>query len=150
MAALGLAGDERTAYLKFHRDWLVRFPLLRQEGGEEQARRVLTVFAGRAGKMAAAVQALARHVEATAGTALGPWGDALTELGAYVSPLAADAAYDHDPFARGPLFPAVFKVFHNLANQLGLPMPDEAFAYHLLLTAAADPDVDLLDLKLAV
>lgn len=148
LAALGLAGDERTAYLKFHRDWLVRFPLLRQDDRRGKARRTLTVFEERAGGMARVREALGRHIEAAREAEPSDWGRALGELGAYVSGFADDPAYDHDPFTQGPLFPAVFKVFHNLANQVGLTMPHEAFAYHLLLAATAEPGFDRLDLPL--
>jgi hypothetical protein len=37
-----------------------------------------------------------------------------------------------DPFADGPLFPVLFRLFHATARQFGLALLDEAFLHHLL------------------
>ena len=44
---------------------------------------------------------------------------------------------DADPYAATPTDLPVFKVLHNLANQLGLAMRDEALAHQLLHSANA-------------
>ena len=42
------------------------------------------------------------------------------------------------PFAPDPAFAPLFKVFHSVAKQGGLHMPEEAFTHHLLSRAAQE------------
>lgn len=132
LAAPGFMAGERIAYLRYHRDWLVRF----QAGaaGEVELARALD---RQADAMAAAVAQLARVTgeawtgDAPPGTEL---GGAVAALAAHLDPSRASAA---DPFASDGRFPPLFKVFHGLANQLGLSAVHEALAHHLLVRAGA-------------
>ncbi|MBV9773565.1 MAG: hypothetical protein JO040_06420 [Gemmatimonadetes bacterium] len=67
----------------------------------------------------------------------GAWGDALSDLLAYLVRFRGDPRYHGDPFTDDAVFPPIFKVFHALANHLGVSMLDEASLHHLLLRATA-------------
>jgi hypothetical protein len=66
---------------------------------------------------------------------------ALTELATYVEDIRDLIDHDADPFASDMMFPPVFKVMHNLANQCGVRPLEEAYIYHLVL-AAVSPEVE--------
>ncbi len=53
-------------------------------------------------------------------------------LADYLEGFRGDPAYQLDPFTDEPAFTGVFKGIHGVANQLGLPMAEEAFTHHLL------------------
>jgi len=149
----GLAGAcaspaERRAYLAFHRDWIVRYPVLLVRCGNAKAEEVLALLehgASQAGKSTlAGLGAMVEQAWSTSRPDCGgegredAWRRSLRDLRTYLSGFG-DPAYTSDPFAEGPLFPALFKVFHQLANQLGVKTLDEGLAYHLLLQATAAP-----------
>lgn len=156
IGALGFPLEKGASYLAYHRDWLVRFPLLKRGAEPEEAQETLARLEQRAAKAAATVATLADTVagvwveRTAAGDAADaevadndggtPWGTALAALAAYVSRFRDEPDYRLDPFAPDVVFNPVFKAYHNLANQLGLKMLDEAFAHHLLLRAAAPDD----------
>ena len=73
--------------------------------------------------------------------ATGAWRAGLQALGDYIAPLLADPAYHVDPFADHAAFPVYFKIFHGLANQLGLDATNEAFLYHCLTGVAGQADL---------
>jgi hypothetical protein len=145
IAGLALLPGGRGDYLAYHRDWLIRLPLLKLNGsrtqGEEIQGRFETIAVRRAGQrefLAGLAQGAWQPPDAGAAAAT-PFTWALAELLAELPRFAALPAARVDPFAAGPaeelVFPVLFKVFHGLANQLGIGRFDEAFAHHLLLRA---------------
>lgn len=135
LAEAGLSRDRCAAYLAYHRDWLLRF-------FAEDAEREAELREGlerQADAMASTVEQLRGVVGAewtAASRAETAWRGTLAALAAYVAPFGGDPAYRVDPYATDPIFPPVFKVFHGVANQLGLSPVHEAFVHHLLLRAA--------------
>jgi hypothetical protein len=139
LAAAGLSADERAEYLAYHRDWLVRWNI------PDRERRAAAVahFDLRLETMAASVEQVgcfARRCWSGAGPA-DAWGTAVGELAIHLAGFRGDPAYDSDPFTSHPAFPPLFKVFHNLANALGVGMLDEALTHHLVLRGALFPAV---------
>lgn len=145
MAALPLALDEVASYLAYHRDWLIRFPLLRKGGDEAKASALLAELDQRVEQAGTAVEALRGAVArswgkaAGSGAAASPWGQALAALHHHVALLSGRLAAPPDPFAEQPFYSPLFKALHGLGNQAGIKQLDEAYAYHLLLRAAV-PD----------
>ena len=158
LAAVGLTAGMRAAYLEFHRDWLLRFNLVRNRVDAERTRAFLDRFERRAESAVTVLSQLrdmtAEHwseppCKAARATAChGTWGRSLLDLLDYVRPLSADPDYHLDPFADDPAFPVLFKTLHGLANQLGLKMLDEALAYHLLLRAISGASSGVLEVAL--
>jgi hypothetical protein len=141
LAALSLPPSQAAAYLAYHRDWLIRFPLLRDGSGEERANGLLADLDRKAGAAEQTVTALRGVAEQlwrdpVAARESG-WGRALAGLRQYVAGLCSEPDDRLDPFAEDPTFNPIFKALHGLANHLGLKWVDEAYAYHLLLRAAA-------------
>ena len=144
LPALGLHGDRVAPYLRYHRDWLLRF-LLRDADREETA---LHQLSRQVGKRSTTVDQIRR----LASSALRPPKDpagysvrfaaALSELSGYLESIRGLIDRDADPFASDMAFPPVFKVMHNLANQCGLPLLEEAYIHHLVF-AAMSPEVAL-------
>lgn len=149
LAAAGFPSEMRAGYLAYHRDWLLRSALpvdlrARAEPVAELCRR----FDLQVAAMGESLAALRRVAEAQwngagvearsreSGTGA-DWRQSLAGLVEHVTPLCADPDYRLDPFASDPVFAPVFKVFHGLANQLGLKRMDEAFVHHTLLHIAA-------------
>lgn len=148
LGALLLPADQAASYLIYHRDWLIRFPLLRQGGNEEQANALLADLDRQADRAEPTLAVLRSAAEPmwkgeAADSAISPldaaWGRSLADLREHVATLCREPDSRLDPFAEDPTFNPLFKAFHGLANQLGLKWLDEAYAYHLLLRAAA-PD----------
>jgi hypothetical protein len=140
LAAVGFGAEERAAYLAYHRDWLVRFSLVKGGGDAERTRELLARFNQRAEQMGASLGALRDAALATWGAPPDRddrWQRALAELAGYVSRFRGNLDYRLDPFSEDPVFTPVFKVFHGMANQLGLGMLPEALTHHLLLRAVA-------------
>lgn len=149
LAALPLSPRERSSWLLYHRDGLLR-GMLKQSGASGGARRLretLERFRGQAAGMQGDIERLGRTAEtgwaadASWPDDLTAWRQALVDLSAELLPHEGDRAYDIDPFADRVLFLPLFKVFHGFANQLGLTPLNEAFAHHLLLAATADGDL---------
>jgi hypothetical protein len=144
IAALRFPRKKAEAYLAYHRDWLIRFPL-RAGGDEQRAADALAHLDQRTRNATTTVAALGRATAAWTGTppaAAGaePWPQALADLMDYLARFRDDPEYRLDPFAEDAVFSPLFKVFHGLANQLGLRMLDEAYAHHLLLRSSTrDP-----------
>jgi hypothetical protein len=138
LRALGFTGSQSAAeYLRYHRDWLLRFFIA--ESAEE--RRMLSQFNALAVRDHRIVEKLSadlagyqadntHHVERNL------WSAALSELAGYMAGFSGRADYLIDPFASDVSFAPVFKVFHGLANQAGVLPLQEAYVHHLLLTAA--------------
>jgi lantibiotic biosynthesis dehydratase-like protein len=150
LGALGFSPEQRAAYLAYHRDWLLRFSLSDTE--KETALR--EHFDRRVDGLAAIVDQLRRasatewEVDAAPASGVeGRWRAALAGLMAWLEPFRGDPEYLVDPFTDDAACPAVFKVFHALANHLGVGMLDESFTHHLLLRVAtpapAEPVAEL-------
>jgi hypothetical protein len=145
LPALLHGADERAAYLAYHRDWLIRFTLLKSNTDPERAGEMIRFFDTRVEATAASaltpLQKVVRADWCQNGVALksGLWCTALRELLTHIAPLCLNPDYRIDPFAADPIFAPVFKVLHGLANQIGLNMLNEAFTHHLLLRAATIP-----------
>jgi hypothetical protein len=146
-AALGFSPEARAEYLPYHRDWLLRFILPKDRRSEvEPVQQLLQVFQARLAGMAPAVTSLRQAALAQwrqggetrtgAAGADAAWRRSLADLLEYIRPFCSDPDYQLDPFATDPAFSPIFKVFHGLANQLGLNLVDEGFAHHFLLAAA--------------
>lgn len=161
LAAPGLPAGARAAYFAFHRDSLVRSFLVRRNAGPDKAAELVAQLDRRQqamGSFPASLRNLAERewnaaggAEGTAADAGAAWRTALADLLQYLARFRGDPDYRLDPFAEDAAFPALFKVFHTFANQLGVGVLDEAFAHHLLLAAArppgtASPPVRLHDL----
>ncbi|HEY6320117.1 MAG TPA: lantibiotic dehydratase C-terminal domain-containing protein [Thermoanaerobaculia bacterium] len=151
LAHLPLSELDRTRYLLYHRDCLLRY-LQRHKAqaeapgqGPAAMARVLARFD------AELVRHRARHEEIAAaareqwqsgparvraGTDLA-WGRALRELAAHGTRLCGELEQPLDPFADLPVFPVLFKALHGLANQAGVDPLNEAFVHHLLLSLAS-------------
>lgn len=149
LAALGFSMEARTQYLSYHRDWLLRFLFPKDPLAEmESIQKFPQLFDERVKNMARSLEPLWRTARAQWQDAdsarissfAGPdaaWRSSLAEFLRYVRPFCEDPDYQLDPFAVDAAFSPIFKVFHGLANQLGLNLADEAFAHHILLAAEA-------------
>lgn len=132
--------EERSRHLVYQRDWLVRSPVLYTRGRMERARAILDRFEQEVERMGPATRQSLQAVVASeedgepAETA---WRRSVAELRAYLEPLQGDPAYDLDPFVEGPLHPCLFRLFHCVANQIGLTALNEAMTWHLLVHAGA-------------
>lgn len=151
LSALPFAPSERTLYLLYHRDCLLRAALKQggSAGGPQKMEETLARFHGQVaalGRGTAALAALAQEQwrggpVAGRDPGLEAWRCALADLADYVAPLCAEAAYDVDPFADLAVFPPLFKALHGFANQVGLNPLNEAFAHHLLAAVTAADEV---------
>lgn len=154
LAAVGFTVGQRAAYLEFHRDWLLRFNLVRNRVDAEKTRAFLDRFERRAETAVTALNQLrdmtAEHWAEPPREAAchGTWGHSLLDLLEFVRPFSANPDYHIDPFATDPVFPILFKALHGFANQLGLKMLDEALAYHLLLRAISAASNGVLEVVL--
>ena len=146
MASLRWSPERRSAYLAYHRNWLLRFVLVQGGHGPEAAAEWLSRFDGNVAKLGpaqATLQATAdaqwrRDADDSADRGSeGAFRASLRDLCGYVGCFADRRDCLIDPFAPDPVFPALFKALHGLANQLGLKPSDESFAYHLLLRLSA-------------
>jgi hypothetical protein len=144
-AALEWPAERRREYLDFHRDWLLRYLLARSNADLERGgipAETLARFDAKAAAMPQVLAALSR-IAAAGGEAAaddgatGGWAGAVRQLAADVEARLDQPAYRIDPFTDELVFPPLFKAFHGLSNQLGLNMPEEAFAHHLLSRAIA-------------
>jgi hypothetical protein len=128
-------GDHSSAaeYLAFHRDWLLRF-FIPESAKELSLRNRFDVQANQG----VAQETLARFIEQEWGEGGGsyedtPWLQTLSRLGAYAESFQSHGDYQIDPFTRNVTFPPVFKMFHGMANQFGVPPLHEAYVHHLLI-----------------
>lgn len=133
MGALGLEREKAVEYLRYHRDWLLRFFM---EDAEKEAQAVVT-FDEQAAASGAAVERIRGLAEAGWGQGATPWETALASLAEYTRSFQGRPEHRTDPFTRDVSFPPVFKALHGLANQVGVRPLQEAYVHHLVLTAAA-------------
>ena len=140
LRALGLGfADQAADYLQYHRDWLLRFFI--PETQQEQ--RKLEEFEEQVIAMSATVErlkAIAEEQWSSQNTSSGDgWHNSLLELAAFTRRFQDCEEYQIDPFTSNVTFPPAFKMFHGLANQIGVAPLTEAFVHHLLLRAVALP-----------
>ncbi|MEM7482099.1 MAG: lantibiotic dehydratase C-terminal domain-containing protein [Acidobacteriota bacterium] len=123
LAGLGWSRERLAAYFSYHRDWIIRLPLLgRRQAGNSIAR---LEERARTSAISGSLMAGLRVSEEEARP--------LVNFVDYLRRFEGDPVYVIDPFAEGPVFPALFKVLHGVSNACGLRMTQERFAYHLLL-----------------
>lgn len=147
-AALGFSAAEREAYLRHHRDWLVRFLIVKTKSPEASPDTVLAPLRERIAKMGPTLDAIHQRLEAASAGA-GPdahpvfsdWQQRLGAFFAYVSTFRGDPAYDLDPYTNDHAFLPLFKLLHGASNQFGFRMSNELFVYHLLLAATSEGEV---------
>lgn len=120
-------------YLNYHRDWLVRFVLLKTSHTPQEHQDVLKAF----DKRVTESERFWEHVRdrsiwafARPGAVLNKWQSAITELMKYVNDLCQRQQFQIDPYALHPSHSALFKVLHGASNQAGLALLDEALMYH--------------------
>jgi hypothetical protein len=128
--------EERRAYLVYHRDWLIRSPVLRGARGVAGAREILDRFERDARQGGREGLGGDGGLGTTDDGRFARWRAALVALSDHVESPGRLPVRDLDPFAEGPLFPILFKVVHGLANALGLSPPQEGRTYHRLLRSA--------------
>ena len=134
-AALAVPGDDLAAYAEFHRDCLLRFYV--SDPDEDIATRGLF---GRQLERSPiqALRALARKSHqpsaATDGSAdpTDGWQSSLRDLRLYLDTFEGDPEYRTHPLAEKVSWPPIFKVFHGVANQIGMAPIREAFVHHLM------------------
>jgi hypothetical protein len=150
LRATSLSTEDRTSYLLYHRDCLLRYVRKRRRWieGAPLMERMIARFDqqaerpdSRRGEMARAAAEAWGSSPLEIGACLAAWFDAVHALTLYMASISGDAADRVDPFAELPVFPALFKILHGLANQIGLDPFNEAFLYHLLVDVAGEPDL---------
>jgi hypothetical protein len=151
IAHLSLSELDRTRYLLYHRDCLLRY-LQRHKAraeapgqGPAAMARVLSRFDAELARPGARHEETAREAReqwqsgparVRAGADLA-WGRALRELSLQGARICGELEEPLDPFADLPVFPVLFKALHGMANQAGVDPLNEAFVHHLLLSLAA-------------
>jgi hypothetical protein len=138
LATLDYSEEQRTDYLLHHRNWLLRFALLKALDRAEKSRELLARYQQQIERMGAGIGPVERTLQRVWDAAReNPIGGPLRDLADYLETFRGDPAYQLDPFTDEPAFTGVFKALHSVANQVGLPMPEEAFTHHLLLHVRA-------------
>lgn len=145
LGALGFETGRRHDYLRYHRDWLIRFCLPPGSTASQQE-MVRGRFDLQVRRMAPAVAQIGSAVGSlwtgNAARDEGPDGpsdpfcDALARLCRYAEGLGEDPRFQIDPLTRDAVFSPLFKALHGLGNQVGIPPLEEAFCHHLLLHAS--------------
>jgi hypothetical protein len=148
LAALGWHEAQQAGiYLEYHRDWLLRFFI------EDEAQRagMLAQFTAQVDRTASSINSLRQLAHAykePAGNTM-TWAEAVKELGSFLDQFQGSARYLIDPFTKNVSFSPIFKIFHGLANQIGLHPIHEAYVHHLLLVALAPKTTQLSAVKSA-
>lgn len=145
-AALRFSAAEREAYLRHHRDWLVRFLVAKSRSPEASPDTVLAPLRDRIATIKTTLETIRQRLDTpTAGSNVYPifamWQQRLEMFFEYVSTFRGDAAYDLDPYTDDYAFLPLFKLLHGACNQFGLRLTNELYVYHLLLAAASEAEV---------
>lgn len=120
-------------YLNYHRDWLVRFVLLKTAHTPQEHQGVLAAFDKRLFQSADFWEQVREHaagVIAQPAITLREWQTAILNLMGHVNELCRHEQVQLDPFAPHPSHSALFKALHGASNQAGLALLDEALVYH--------------------
>jgi Lantibiotic biosynthesis dehydratase C-term len=144
LAISDLSPEQRLDYIKYHRDWLLRFVLPKDRMAEaEPLEQLLRSFEIRVQQMGRTLRALrnsslaewrkTRPALLQAEDTFTAWQRALADLMDYVSPFRDDPACILDPFATDVLYGPLFKLLHSFSNQLGNNLANEALVHHVLL-----------------
>ena len=123
-----LAGISQSpeSYLQYHRDWLLRF-FIDETEKERKALEQLEILAQRRPETLRQLQSMtAQRWSGTRPQLEDRWGRSIAEFVSYTRQYSGLPQYRIDPFTFNVTFPPLFKVFHGLANQLGLPPLEEA------------------------
>lgn len=142
IAAFGVPDTERSAYLAYHRNWLVRWML--GAFAADQQDKLLPVI-DKFGTASQASVAAFPKMKAYFDDDIRHFGEpldsrlrqAFAALGDAARKAAATAPPGLDPYIEDFSVLPLFKALHMCANGLGLKMRDEAFAHHLLGAALA-------------
>ncbi|MDA8018367.1 MAG: hypothetical protein MPN21_13075 [Thermoanaerobaculia bacterium] len=129
--ALPGLGPRAEDYVHYHRDWLIRAPLLKRNGGSAHGEEMLRRLERFAADRSAQIDLLRSTLDLTPAEPT-PAAKAVTRLVNEAERCAKAACVIVDPFSAERSFPVVFKLFHGWANALGLSRVDEAFTHHLL------------------
>lgn len=127
------SSTERIAYAAYHRDWIIRYPLLAKGVRAGEAREAFSLLEKESSRLGSFTQdVLRRAMNSQEIDGISAWQRSLCELRDYLEPFRGDPVYWPDPFVEGPLFPCLFKVFHCMANQLGITPLNEGLAHHIV------------------
>jgi hypothetical protein len=134
MDAAGLSPMDEANYILYHRNWLLRFCLVKNWWTQEQAKRTIDLFDRRMQAQSLLDQASSLRRDVASLLDKKPfqvWRAQVRELFLYSSKMQ----YHLDPFAFRFEYLPLFKVLHGASNQLGLRHIDEAFLFHIFLAA---------------
>lgn len=126
-------------YLRYHRDWLIRFKVRRAPEGPAKAHRLLARFEQRAVESVEGLAEIRALVAAPADPGLEGWQRDVVRLQRHVRRFSGRPEYRLEPFAPDPAYSPLFKLHHGLTNVTGLELLDESLTHHLLLRAIATP-----------
>jgi hypothetical protein len=130
---------EKIAYAAYHRDWTIRHPFLARGARAEGVSKIFSLFETESSRLGTVTQdVLLRTANVQELDRISAWQRSLCELRDYLAAFRANPAYRQDPFAEGPLFFSLFKVFHCLANQLGISLLNEGLAHHIVWSALSN------------
>jgi hypothetical protein len=132
----------QQGYLAYHRDWLVRYPILNRGMGLAKVYQVFDLFEEQAKRLGtppfeALAGSVGRHV---AEPIRREWTGALKVLVAAAGEGRQQEDGREDPFAADRFFPVLFRVFHAAAGHYDIALLDEAFLHHLLLRGLGATD----------
>ncbi|HEX8274252.1 MAG TPA: hypothetical protein VF615_16570 [Longimicrobiaceae bacterium] len=128
--------DGQRGYLAFHRDWLIRYPVLQSGHGRAKVAQVFDLLQAQVARMGTPGHwELAAASRFVVDGARASWTSCVHSLVKHLSTCEGDPRYQADPFAHGPLFPVLFRLLHAVARQFGVALLDEAFLHHLVLRA---------------
>lgn len=140
--ALDLTPAEQLDYLRYHRDWHLRY-LLSQSPAETRPEEVLANLDRKVERTAATVESLSAIIAEQRARAGGEeddgWGElraALAAFFAHVSTYRGRPEFDVDPYTSDAAFLPLFKVLHGIANQLDVAIYLEMYTYQLILRSA--------------
>ncbi|MBZ5489566.1 MAG: hypothetical protein LAO76_01380 [Acidobacteriia bacterium] len=127
--------EDSCEYLSYHRDWLVRFVLLKTAHTPQEHQGVLAVFDKRLLHSASFWEQAREQITgaiAQPAITLREWQSAILNLMEYVNELCRREQVQIDPFALHSSHSALFKALHGVSNQAGFALLDEALVYHAL------------------
>jgi uncharacterized protein (UPF0332 family) len=119
-------------YLEYHRDWLIRFVLLKSGHNPIKHDSVITRFNQQIKSQESIWQALFAKAKSSAEERQ-VLSSGIEKLMQVVHAMASRGSRQIDPYALCPEQSVLFKLLHSIANQIGLPILDEASVYHSLV-----------------
>lgn len=139
----GLAGERLLAYLRYHRDTLVRHLIRQHRDPFSKAEQLLQRFDRRA-EAATVVLAQMRQVMTDwrgddEPALLAGWRGDVGRLMTYLGAEGAHLLEEAEPFAERGLFQPLFRLLHGFSNQLGIDRLNEALIVHYMARALGVP-----------